>query len=43
LTKDDKVVIWHDEYIDPTKCRDTGAVKPDDPVYPYVGKYIANL
>jgi hypothetical protein len=43
LTKDNHLVVWHDENIDPTKCRDTGAVTPGDTMYPYVGKYIANL
>ncbi|WVF70063.1 hypothetical protein IAT40_004850 [Kwoniella sp. CBS 6097] len=43
LTKDGHLVVWHDENIDPTKCKDTGAVTADDPLFPYVGKYIANL
>ncbi|WWC58437.1 uncharacterized protein I303_100977 [Kwoniella dejecticola CBS 10117] len=43
LTKDGHLVVWHDESIDPTKCIDTGAVIEDDPMFPYVGKYIANL
>ncbi|WVW82130.1 hypothetical protein I302_104135 [Kwoniella bestiolae CBS 10118] len=43
LTKDGHLIVWHDESIDPTKCKDTGAVVENDPLYPYVGKYIANL
>ncbi len=43
LTKDGIPVIWHDESIDPTKCKDTAPVVANDPLYPYVGKYIANL
>ena len=43
LTKDNEVVIWHDENIDPTKCIDTAPVTENDPMFPYVGKYIANL
>ncbi|WWD09248.1 hypothetical protein V865_007370 [Kwoniella europaea PYCC6329] len=43
LTKDGHLIVWHDENIDPTKCIDTGAVEEGDPMYPYVGKYIANL
>ncbi|WWC86085.1 uncharacterized protein L201_000956 [Kwoniella dendrophila CBS 6074] len=43
LTQDGHLIVWHDENIDPTKCKDTGAVMDNDPMYPYVGKYIANL
>jgi len=43
ITKDEEVVIWHDEEISSTKCRDTQPAFPDDPEYPYVGKFIANL
>ncbi|KAI5452417.1 hypothetical protein NCC49_000580 [Naganishia albida] len=43
LTKDGHLVVWHDESIDPTKCLDTAPVFANDSMYPYVGKYIANL
>ncbi|KAH8926659.1 PLC-like phosphodiesterase [Atractiella rhizophila] len=43
ITKDDIAVIWHDEDIQTTKCLDTKPVTADDPLFPYVGKYIANL
>ena len=43
LTKDGEVVVWHDESIDKTKCRDTKPVVANDPMYPYVGKYINQL
>ncbi|KAL7414954.1 PLC-like phosphodiesterase [Mrakia frigida] len=43
LSKDGHLIVWHDEAIDPTKCNDTGPAFPNDPFYPYVGKYIANL
>ncbi|GAA6031318.1 hypothetical protein JCM8097_005600 [Rhodosporidiobolus ruineniae] len=43
VTKDGHGVIWHDESIQPEKCFDTGPVVENDPMYPYVGKYIANL
>ncbi|OJT06157.1 Glycerophosphoryl diester phosphodiesterase [Trametes pubescens] len=43
ITKDGHVVVWHDEEIVPAKCIDTHPVHPDDPEFPYVGKYIANL
>ncbi|KAF9243899.1 PLC-like phosphodiesterase [Melanogaster broomeanus] len=43
LTRDGEVVVWHDEEIFAAKCSDTGPIVPDDPMYPYVGKLIANL
>nr|XP_019014794.1 uncharacterized protein I206_00880 [Kwoniella pini CBS 10737]OCF53575.1 hypothetical protein I206_00880 [Kwoniella pini CBS 10737] len=43
LTKDGHLIVWHDESIDPTKCIDTKAVIENDPMFPYVGKYVANL
>ncbi|KAK7694259.1 hypothetical protein QCA50_001439 [Cerrena zonata] len=43
ITKDGVVVVWHDENIVPEKCIDTVPAFPDDPDFPYVGKFIANL
>ncbi|WVO17783.1 hypothetical protein L204_105481 [Cryptococcus depauperatus] len=43
ITKDGQVIIWHDENFVSTKCRDTAPAFENDPDYPYVGKYIANL
>jgi glycerophosphoryl diester phosphodiesterase len=43
ITQDGEVVVWHDERILPEKCSDTAPVVPDDPAYPYVGKFISNL
>ncbi|OCH88607.1 PLC-like phosphodiesterase [Obba rivulosa] len=43
ITKDGVVVVWHDQNITPGKCMDTAPVTPDDPDFPYVGKFIANL
>ncbi|WP_330461387.1 glycerophosphodiester phosphodiesterase family protein [Streptomyces sp. NBC_00820] len=43
ITADLKVVVNHDRQINGVKCRDTGPVTPDDPLYPYVGKYIKDL
>jgi glycerophosphoryl diester phosphodiesterase len=43
LTKDGAVIVWHDEIIDATKCRDTGPAFEGDEIYPYVGKNVANL
>ncbi|KAG9314563.1 PLC-like phosphodiesterase [Chiua virens] len=41
--QDDEVVVWHDNQILAEKCIDTHPAFPDDPMYPYVGKFIANL
>ncbi|KAG1729560.1 PLC-like phosphodiesterase [Suillus lakei] len=43
ITQDGEVVVWHDESIMAEKCSDTAPVVPDDPAYPYVGKFITNL
>lgn len=43
LTKDGVVVVWHDEQILPEKCKDTKPAVPNDPQFPYVNKFIANL
>jgi glycerophosphoryl diester phosphodiesterase len=43
LTKDGAVIVWHDEIIDATKCRDTQPAFEGDEIYPYVGKNVANL
>lgn len=43
LTKDGEVVVWHDEDIVATKCKDTAPAFANDPMYPYVGKFVANL
>ncbi|KAG9223108.1 hypothetical protein PLEOSDRAFT_1074827 [Pleurotus ostreatus PC15] len=43
VTKDGVVVVWHDEDIEPAKCVDTKPAFPGDPLFPYVGKFIANL
>lgn len=43
ITQDGEVVVWHDESILAEKCSDTAPVVPDDPAYPYVGKFISNL
>ncbi|KAG0703102.1 PLC-like phosphodiesterase [Suillus ampliporus] len=42
-SRDGEVVVWHDESITAEKCSDTAPVVPDDPAYPYVGKFITNL
>ncbi|KAJ7655194.1 PLC-like phosphodiesterase [Mycena polygramma] len=43
ITKDGVVVVWHDEEILSTKCKDTAPAFLEDPAFPYVGKFIANL
>ncbi|KAI0344130.1 PLC-like phosphodiesterase [Trametopsis cervina] len=43
ITRDGVVVVWHDENITPQKCVDTAPATPNDPEFPYVGKFVANL
>jgi len=43
ITLDGEVVVLHDQQIKGSKCQDTAPAFPEDPMYPYVGKYIANL
>ncbi|MEV3930458.1 glycerophosphodiester phosphodiesterase family protein [Streptomyces sp. NPDC049944] len=43
ITKDRKVVVNHDRQVSAQKCEDTGPLTPDDPTYPYVGKYVKDL
>ncbi|TWD12976.1 glycerophosphoryl diester phosphodiesterase [Streptomyces sp. T12] len=43
VTKDLKVVVNHDRQISKQKCADTAPAVPDDPMYPYVGKYVKDL
>ncbi|KAL0572909.1 hypothetical protein V5O48_009056 [Marasmius crinis-equi] len=43
ITKDGVVIVWHDENIVPEKCQDTAPVFENDPDFPYVGKFVANL
>lgn len=43
VTRDRKVVVTHDRQVSPAKCRDTAPVRPGDPLFPYVGKYVKDL
>ncbi|KIK71423.1 hypothetical protein GYMLUDRAFT_33583 [Collybiopsis luxurians FD-317 M1] len=43
ITKDGHVIVWHDENIVAAKCQDTVPAFEDDPDFPYVGKFVANL
>ena len=40
VTKDLKVVVTHDRKVSADKCADTAPVVENDPMYPYVGKFI---
>ncbi|KAG2155429.1 PLC-like phosphodiesterase, partial [Suillus clintonianus] len=43
ITQASSLIVWHDEIITAEKCSDTAPVVPDDPAYPYVGKFIRDL
>ena len=43
ITEDGVAVVTHDRQISPVKCQDTAPAFPDDPEYPYVGKYMNTL
>ena len=43
LTRDDAVVVWHDDVLTESKCRDTDAVFPNDPAFPYAGSRVREL
>jgi glycerophosphoryl diester phosphodiesterase len=43
ITKDGQAVVTYDRKIDGRKCVDTGPVTPDDPQFPYVGKFVNTL
>ena len=43
LTKDGKVVVWHDDTIQANKCIDTAPATAGDPEFPYVGRRVADL
>ena len=43
LTEDGKVIVWHDDTIQATKCIDTAPATPGDAEFPYVGDRVADL
>lgn len=43
ITEDGHAVVTHDRRVDGRKCADTGPVAPNDPEFPYVGKYVNTL
>ncbi|WP_051265909.1 glycerophosphodiester phosphodiesterase family protein [Nakamurella lactea] len=43
ITKDGKVVVTHDNTINPDVCAETAPATKNDPQYPYVGKVVHDL
>jgi glycerophosphoryl diester phosphodiesterase len=43
ITEDGHAVVTHDRQVSAVKCQDTEPVVPDDPEFPYVGKFIKDL
>lgn len=43
ITKDGKVVVTHDRRTNPAVCADTAPVRPGDPAFPYVGRFVKDL
>src|SRR6266545_3403521 len=43
ITEDGQAVVTHDRRVDGTKCSDTAPATPDDPEFPYVGKFVNTL
>ena len=43
LTRDDAVVVWHDDVLTESKCRDTDAAFRGDPDFPYAGTRVREL
>jgi glycerophosphoryl diester phosphodiesterase len=43
ITEDGVAVVTHDRQVSDRKCRDTRPATPDDPEWPYVGKYVNTL
>jgi glycerophosphoryl diester phosphodiesterase len=43
ITEDGQAVVTHDRRISNRTCLDTGPATPNDPEYPYVGKYVHTL
>ncbi|MDW5329378.1 glycerophosphodiester phosphodiesterase family protein [Plantactinospora sp. KLBMP9567] len=43
VTEDRQVVVTHDRRVSGTKCVDTAPATPNDPEFPYVGKYVNTL
>lgn len=43
LTRDDQVVVWHDDILTKSKCADTAPAFPDDPAFPYADDRVRDL
>lgn len=43
ITQDGHAVVTHDRKVTGAKCKDTAPYTPNDPEYPYVGKFINTL
>ncbi|MEV4710299.1 glycerophosphodiester phosphodiesterase family protein [Micromonospora sp. NPDC049374] len=43
ITEDGRAVVTHDRRVSAAKCADTNPVVPNDPEFPYVGKYVNTL
>lgn len=43
VTRDGQVVVTHDRQVNPEVSTDTVPAYPNDPMFPYVGKYIKDL
>ncbi|MET4095167.1 glycerophosphodiester phosphodiesterase family protein [Arthrobacter sp. UYCu712] len=43
ITRDGREVITHDRKVSDKKCLDTAPVTPNDPEFPYAGKFIKDL
>jgi glycerophosphoryl diester phosphodiesterase len=43
ITADGREVVTHDRRTNPAKCLDTAPARPDDPAFPYAGKYVKDL
>lgn len=43
ITEDGIAIVTHDRKVSDSKCVDTGALVPEDPEFPYVGKFVNTL
>ncbi|WP_346540096.1 glycerophosphodiester phosphodiesterase family protein [Micromonospora sp. DPT] len=43
ITEDGQAVVTHDRKVSGAKCVDTAPVRPGDPEFPYVGRYVNTL
>ena len=43
LSEDGRIMVWHDDLIQPEKCKDTAPVTTGDVEFPYVGDRVADL